>query len=192
MTWLLCDYGEVLSQPQSESDFAAIAHSAGRHDDRFWADYWEHRPAYDRADITAADYWTAVIGRRHDVEPDQLEHLIALDVASWLHPNVASVQAARRAQDRGHRLAILSNAPIEVAAGIDGLDWLVPFAPRIFSCRIGAIKPEPEVFVAALDALDAQPDEVVFIDDRAANVIAARSLGLQAVVFENPEQFDRW
>lgn len=193
MTWLLCDYGEVLSQPQPETDFAAIAHWAGRDDDRFPADYWEHRPPYDRAEITAADYWAAVIGGHcPDVEPDRLGQLIALDVASWLHPNVASVRAARRAHARGHRLAILSNAPLEVADAIDGLEWLEPFAPRIFSCRVGAIKPEPEVFVAALDALGAQPDEVIFIDDRAANVIAARSLGLQAAVFENPEQFDRW
>lgn len=191
MSWLLCDYGEVLSLPQSSQDISAIARQAGRTDDRFVIDYWECRPAYDRADITAHDYWAAVIGKGPNVEPHQLDHLIALDVASWLHPNVASVRAARRAHARGHRLAILSNAPVEVAGAIDGLDWLEPFAPRLFSCRLRAVKPEPEVFVAALSALDAQPDEVVFVDDREANVIAARKLGLQAVLFKNPEQFDQ-
>ena len=58
MTWLLCDYGEVLSLPQSPEDLAGIEKVAGRHGDRFWADYWAHRPAYDLADISVADYWS--------------------------------------------------------------------------------------------------------------------------------------
>ena len=49
MTWLLCDYGEVLSLPQPAADRAAIEVAAGRRGEEFWADYWRHRPDYDRA-----------------------------------------------------------------------------------------------------------------------------------------------
>jgi putative hydrolase of the HAD superfamily len=189
MTWLLCDYGEVLSLPQSPEDLAGIEKVAGRHGDRFWADYWAHRPAYDLADISVADYWSAVLGQR--VEPDQLRRLIELDAASWLHPNALSLEAAGRANARGLRLAILSNAPVEVAAAIDAAEWLQSFAPRLFSCRLRTAKPEPAAFGAALDALKAKPEEVLFFDDRAANVAAARRQGIRSYLFENPLQFDR-
>jgi putative hydrolase of the HAD superfamily len=189
MTWLLCDYGEVLSLPQSPDDKAGLEKATGRRGDQFWADYWRHRPAYDRADITVDSYWAAVLG--HDVEPDQLQQLIALDSASWLHPNRDSLLATRRAHDRGFRLAVLSNAPVENAADIDALEWLQDFNPRIFSCQLRAIKPEPAAFLAALDALQAKPDEVVFFDDRPVNVSAAKDLGIRAYLFEGPRQFDQ-
>jgi hypothetical protein len=55
VTWLLCDYGEVLSEPPTARDraeLAAIAEWAPARGD-FWAAYWADRPAYDRADVTA-------------------------------------------------------------------------------------------------------------------------------------------
>jgi putative hydrolase of the HAD superfamily len=188
MTWLLCDYGEVLSLPPSPEDRATLEKAAGRHGDGFWTDYWAHRPAYDRADISVADYWAAVLGR--PVEPEWVRHLIELDVASWLHPNPSSLDAAQRAHDRGLRLAILSNAPVEVATAIDGAEWLRGFSPRLFSWQLRAIKPEPAAFVAAVDVLQAKPEEILFLDDRADNVAAATRLGIRAYLFEDPRQFD--
>jgi putative hydrolase of the HAD superfamily len=189
MTWLLCDYGEVLSLPQTPDDMAALEKAAGRGGDQFWADYWAHRPAYDRADITVDAYWARLLG--YEVEPDRLQQLIALDSASWLHPNHDSLLATRRARDRGFQLAVLSNAPLEIAADIDALEWLQGFAPRLFSCQLRAIKPEPAAFLAALDALQAKPEEVLFFDDRPINVKAAKELGIRAYLFEDPAQFDQ-
>ncbi len=188
MTWLLCDYGEVLSLPQSAEDRVGLEEAAGGGGNRFWDAYWADRPGYDRAELSAVDYWMAVVG--DPLDHDRLGRLIALDVASWLHPNPLSLAAAGRAAERGLRLAILSNAPVDVADAADAQHWMQPFAPRIFSCRLRAIKPEPAAYVAALAALNAQPNEVVFVDDRPGNVIAARNLGLRAVVFEHPDQFD--
>lgn len=189
MTWLLCDYGEVLSLPQTPDDMAALEKAAGRRGDQFWADYWQHRPAYDRADIPVDVYWAAVLG--DEVSAERLKQLIALDSASWLHPNHDSLLATRRARDRGFQLAVLSNAPLEIAADIDALEWLQEFHPRLFSCQLRAIKPEPAAFLAALDALQAKPDEVLFFDDRPVNVKAATDLGIHGYLFEDPDQFDR-
>lgn len=188
MTWLLCDYGEVLSLAPPATDVAALEAAAGRHGPAFWADYWAHRAPYDRADLTVAEYWSIVLGRPPDAP--SLEKLIDADVAGWLHPNYSALAATTRATGRGLRLAVLSNAPIEVAAGIDSRDWLRPFQPRIFSCRLRAVKPEPAAFTAALALLGCGPEEVVFFDDRPANVAAARELGLRATLFTDPAQID--
>lgn len=188
MTWLLCDYGEVLSLPQPQADREAIESVVQETGPAFWASYWNHRRAYDRGDVTAKDYWTAVLGSCPT--STHLEAIVQSDAASWLHPNPLSLHAALRAAQRGLRLAILSNAPLEIANSIDSRDWLAEFSPCLFSCSLGRVKPEPAAYLAALNALQARPDDVVFLDDRLENVVAARTIGMRAEVFTDPVQFD--
>jgi putative hydrolase of the HAD superfamily len=190
MTWLLCDYGEVLCEPPNDVDRAALVAEAGWDPARgdFWEAYWENRTAYDRADLAAEDYWNQLVGRSPSAA--QLERLTAADAASWVHPNHRTVAAAERAGRRGWRLAILSNAPIEVARVIDAAPWLVAFSRRFFSCDLRAVKPEPAAYQAVLDRLEARPDEVVFFDDRSSNVEGAARLGIDARLFEDPAQID--
>lgn len=59
------------------------------------------------------------------------------------------------------------------------------FDALLFSCRLGATKPEPTAFTRALDLMGIAPGESVFIDDRAVNVAAARDLGIAAIHFRD-------
>ena len=52
------------------------------------------------------------------------------------------------------------------------------------SCHVGLRKPSTKIYRLALDVLQCEPGEVVFIDDRAGNVEAAASLGIQAMRYE--------
>jgi putative hydrolase of the HAD superfamily len=122
--------------------------------------------------------------------PTHLETIVDADAASWVHPNRLSLSAASRAAERGLRLAIFSNAPVEIAKAVDSRDWLAEFFPRMFSCNLRTVKPEPAAYLAVLEALKADPGEVVFLDDREENVIAARNVGMRAEVFTDPLQFD--
>lgn len=139
--------------------------------------YWADRPAYDRADLTAAEYWERLIGRAPD--PADLKKLIAQDRDMWLHPNQHSLDALAGAP----RLALFSNAPLEVAEGIDAAPWVAPFTKRFFSCYLRATKPDPAAYAKVLAELPAEPGEVVFVDDRPPNVEAARGLGIDAHLF---------
>jgi putative hydrolase of the HAD superfamily len=190
MTWLLCDYGEVLSLPPTEDDWTTLAATAGWDPARgdFQEAYWADRPAYDRADLSVEQYWTRVLGS--PPAPEHLARVIRDDAAGWVHPNPLTVAAAERAGRRGLRLAILSNAPAEVAAAIDAAPWLAPFTRRFFSWQLRAIKPEPAAYQSVLAALGARPEEVVFFDDRPVNVVAAAQLGIDARLFETPAQLD--
>jgi putative hydrolase of the HAD superfamily len=216
--WLLCDYGNVLSLPQPAADIERLAALGGFEPDELERRYWLDREAYDRADLDAATYWARTLdpagnGARSappappaPVEPDRLDALIAADVASWLHLRTPTIAAVGRAAQRGYRLALLSNAPVEVARGIDGLPALAGFSPRLFSCDLRAVKPEPVAYeraLAALAATDASTGaatgarsstrtsaEVVFVDDRPSNVTAAEVAGLKAVLYEDPGQID--
>ncbi|GAC1397145.1 MAG: HAD family phosphatase [Chloroflexota bacterium] len=188
MKWLLCDYGEVLSRAQPDDDRAALLAVSGRDSAGFWEAYWGYRPAYDRGDTSASEYWESVLGGR--IENGRLQELKELDVASWLHPNEASLEAAHRVSKRGYGLAILSNAPVELADVLDRTSWLRDFEPRLYSCRLRVCKPDADVYRMVLDCLHAQPNDVIFFDDRQANITGALDAGIRAHLFTDPSQID--
>ena len=51
----------------------------------------------------------------------------------------------------------------------------------MLSCEVGALKPEPAIFAAALRRMDAAAERAVLVDDIAAHLDAARTLGLRTV-----------
>ena len=53
---------------------------------------------------------------------------------------------------------------------------------------MGASKPSPVIYQAALKACKSRAQETVYIDDILAYVEAARRLGMSAIQFQSPEQ----
>lgn len=90
------------------------------------------------------------------------------------------------------RLAVLSNTdPLHSAALEAQFTFLRHFPVRIYSCRIGASKPAPAIYQAALRAVGVPAAEALYIDDIAEYVQAARQMGLDAIRFENPAQLSQ-
>jgi putative hydrolase of the HAD superfamily len=56
------------------------------------------------------------------------------------------------------------------------------------SCYVGMRKPDRRIYQLALDVLQRDPEEVVFIDDRAENAAAAASLGIHAICYKGSAQ----
>ncbi|MCF3962045.1 HAD family hydrolase [Streptomyces fuscigenes] len=83
------------------------------------------------------------------------------------------------------RLGILSNSFVgarERETELYGFDELVERI--LYSHEIGVAKPDPRAFEAACAALDARPEDCLFIDDLTENVRAAQAAGLKAHLFE--------
>jgi HAD superfamily hydrolase (TIGR01509 family) len=88
-----------------------------------------------------------------------------------------------------YRLAVLSNTdPIHVAELEKRFDFFRFFPQRIYSCVVGASKPSPIIFRAALKACKVSADNAIYIDDIPAYVEAARQLGMDGIVFESAER----
>jgi putative hydrolase of the HAD superfamily len=185
---LLVDYGGVISNSQPDEAVTAMAEIAGVDLPVFVERYWEHRLSYDRG-VDARTYWSAVVG---DDQPDErtLERLIRLDIASWSSLNARTLDILTAAHRAGSALSLLSNAPHELADALDDHRALALFDHLLFSARIGAVKPEPAAFHAALEAMSLRPDQVAFIDDRQVNVEGAIACGLRAILFSSAEQLE--
>lgn len=185
-TALLVDFGEVISRPQPAQMVTAMAAEAGVEPAVFRERYWANRPGYDRG-ASARSFWSAVAGRPVD-EEGRLERLIQLDNASWSVINEGTMRVLTEARKRGHSLSLLSNAPHEFAEAMAGSAVLADFDHVIFSAWIGVIKPDPGAFATAVQRLGRPAHEILFIDDRPANVEGARAAGLRAVRFTSAEQ----
>lgn len=98
--------------------------------------------------------------------------------------NTPIVPILDQLRQRSIRLILLSNTSIWHFEFIrEQFDVLDRFDDYVVSYEVGAIKPEPPIFEAALSQLDGSPDSAFYTDDIPAYVDAGRHFGLQAEVF---------
>jgi putative hydrolase of the HAD superfamily len=184
VTWVMFDYGCVVSYPPTQQDMALLAEVAGAGVADLVEAYWYWRRAYDLAELDAAGYWRQVgagLGRSYgDAE---ISELTRMDRAAWLRLQTGTVALIEDLAAAGQPLAMLSNAPDELAEAIIGLPVAAHFGHLIFSCQLKSAKPDPECYVQALARMGARADQVIFVDDRSENVAAAAALGLHSVQF---------
>ena len=62
------------------------------------------------------------------------------------------------------------------------------FDALIISAEVGIMKPEPKIFQIAIEKLGVSAHEAAFVDDTPVNVDAARSLGMQGILFREPRR----
>ena len=86
------------------------------------------------------------------------------------------------------RLAALSNSnELHWDRNTNDLGVTGLFEMAISSHQVGLCKPDPEIYLTALNRLRASPDSVMFFDDVPANVAAAAALGIRAFQVEGVE-----
>jgi putative hydrolase of the HAD superfamily len=85
-----------------------------------------------------------------------------------------------------HRLGLLSNTnEIHWRLLTDGRYSLIPdaFEQLVLSFEVGAVKPEPAIFQAAIVRAGVAAHEIFYVDDIPGHVAAARAAGLDAVPY---------
>jgi putative hydrolase of the HAD superfamily len=91
-----------------------------------------------------------------------------------------------------YRLLLLSNTnEIHFEMIRENYTLLRHFHDLVLSYEVHAMKPEPEIFRAAVERAGCRPEECFYTDDIGAFVEAGRREGLDAVQFESPEQIER-
>lgn len=84
-----------------------------------------------------------------------------------------------------YRLAMLNNESQELNEYRIRTFGLTEFFGDFFSsCYVGMAKPDPDIYRIALQITHVDPEQAIFIDDRAVNLESAWDLGLRAVRYE--------
>lgn len=82
-------------------------------------------------------------------------------------------------RNRGLRVAVVSNCDHSTRPIVDRIGITAAVDAVILSFEVGVAKPNPGIYLAALDALGAlQPAEAIFVDDQARYCDAAAALGM--------------
>ncbi len=188
---VLFDYGMVLSGPPDQDARRAMERILGVDEETFQAAYWEHRDSYDRGTLGGLTYWNKVARDVHKtLDAASLSALIDADNAMWTQPNHPMIEWAVSLQRAGIKTGILSNIGDAMEAGIIArFPWLEEFSHHTFSHRLGIAKPDPAIYRHAVEGLNVPANEILFVDDKEENILAARVAGMVAVQYTSHEAF---
>lgn len=153
-----------------------------------------HEPANDlweKGLITAEEFLarTVFFEPRSFTPAEFLEQMKAQ--SRELPPGVGAMDTLRRLRASGGvKLAAISNEARELTSHrIEHFHLDRYFDAFFISCYLGLRKPDPKIFMVALDVLQLRPEESIFVDDRPENCAAAESVGMRAIHFLNESQF---
>ena len=99
------------------------------------------------------------------------------DVKPWL----------KRWRAQGVALGLLSDAMPSILVFMERYGILSDFDAAVISTQVGAIKPDPRMYAAILEAMRAEPGDCLFVDDKAENLEGAVAAGMRAVQMARSE-----
>lgn len=152
---------------------------------RRWWDAGHERVAEAGGYATEADYlaaFAAAVG----VEASAADWLAARRAA--MTPRAEVLDVVRLAAGRG-QVSLLTNNGALVSAHLTELapDLVPLFGEHLFtSSDYGVRKPDPAVFVRAMERYAASPAETFFVDDLPENIAGAVSVGITAHLYRDP------
>lgn len=96
-----------------------------------------------------------------------------------------------------YKLGIVSDAPPSTRRIMWTMGVMDYMDGATFSCEIGKLKPDAEMYLRTLRQLEVAPQEAVFVDDLSKNLRGAQALGIHAVQMRRPmprhfPAFDAW
>lgn len=107
-------------------------------------------------------------------------------------PETLIPDALLEALHERYRLVLLSNTnPIHFEMIRERYPILRHFDAFVLSYEVGAMKPDPRIYRAAIEAARCQPQECFFTDDIPEYVEGARQAGIDAALFEGAEALER-
>jgi 2-haloalkanoic acid dehalogenase type II len=93
-----------------------------------------------------------------------------------------SLPVLRALREQGIKVAILSNIAVDLDALLAQLGLTGEVDAVIASSDVGVVKPNPEAFLHALDALELDPHAVLMVGDNAIDDGSAANLGIRTLV----------
>jgi HAD superfamily hydrolase (TIGR01549 family) len=151
--------------------------------DRIWEGARISDPASSR-DLSFADHsrvFHELIGAGPGISRPLANALYDAMLDTWhAYDDAAPTLAALR--ELGMRVCLLSNAGVPIRTVLDR-EGISPLCDAVvLSYEVGAVKPDPRIFRAALDALGCAPDRALMVGDNANDDGGGTHLGLRTLI----------
>jgi len=178
---LLFDLDGTLAQtdPLHHAAFNAVLAGHGRSLDH--PTFVRHVSGRSNDDITAYLFPDKDEVERRHIAAEKERSFRAL-AATGVAPTPGAVALIGWARARDVATGLVTNAPRENAdLMVEVLGLAGAFDVEISAAELVRGKPHPEPYLAAVDALDLDPDRTVALEDSAPGIAAARAAGLAVV-----------
>jgi putative hydrolase of the HAD superfamily len=182
---VIFDFGMVLTGSPDALAHAELLRITGLDAERFESFYWADRHAYDEGKLSGRSFWQKLVRDAGLTLPEAaIEELNRWDARMWTTFDPAMLHWQQQVRESGFLTAILSNMGDSVLENIEReFHWLANFDALVWSFQLGIAKPAPAIYRHTLQQLGTAPGETLFIDDKPANVEAARELGIHSLVY---------
>ena len=190
LTHVFCDIGGVLGTNGWDREQRARAAERFGLDGEFERRHGELVAEWEIGRITLDEYLESAVFYR--LRPFTEEAFTELMLAQS-EPFSDSIAVVRRLAEGGRvRLMTLNNESAELNRHrIERFGLREIFVAFLSSCWLGVRKPYRQIFERALGIAEADPRNVLFIDDREQNLVPARKLGFQTLLFTGAAELER-
>ena len=151
----------------------------------------QHKKKALKAGMTDEEFWLEFARKKGILLPDDWSQKFksAMKEAIGVDPEMFAL--VNQLKERHIPVALLSNIDERLSKLIREFGYYEPFHPCLLSHELGVEKPDPRVYKLLLDQFDFPPEDVVFIDDREENIIGAKKMKLDAILFKSAKQLRR-
>lgn len=186
---VIFDWGKVMANPDRKGVVAFLCESLQMDEAGFeQANLQFKQKRMAGKDIDDVNFWVHFAAERGiPLQKDWPEKYRAVAL-ECLHADANMYALVFELKAKGIPVGLLSNIQERYGKLVRDLGLYEPFDPCILSFEIGVEKPDPKAYRILLATLHLPGKEVVFFDDKWENIEAARILGIDAILFQSPEQ----
>ncbi len=181
------DFGGVLvGEPEREVIYEYIQSSLNLSSEEFKKANLEKMRAFKEGK-TAIEFWFSYAENKGIQLPQDWEEGLVKARRQSIHISSEMYALVNQLKEEQLTIALLSNIDKPLATLLRNEGLYAPFDPCLLSYEIGAWKPDLQSYEILLAELDLPASDIVFIDDKVENVDAAKTLGIDAILFESVE-----
>jgi epoxide hydrolase-like predicted phosphatase len=135
--------------------------------------------------ISEDEHWTATIQKMHLPESELAVIRDEFFAGDIIDRHLVDYMRELR---KTHKVGLISNAWSGLRQWIINEKFDDAFDGMIISAEAGVMKPDSKIFQIALEKLNVNAKESIFLDDFNENVQAANAFGMTAIHFDHPDR----
>jgi putative hydrolase of the HAD superfamily len=188
---VIFDYGNVISQASNTRTLQDIADAYGVPKDEVGKYIGTHIGDFRKGKMTEDEFWENLSFDLGKPVPQNKYDLWRNDFRKKLEVSEEMLAFVRYLKSRGIRVAVVSNNIAPYVEVIKKQNGYKDFDVVINSCEVGCSKPDEEIYRLALNKLNMQSRQVLFVDDKQENVDTATKLGMETVLVTDTAKLEQ-
>ena len=188
---LIFDFGKVLVDYDFESFFKSYIPNAERCQAVTSILYNERvQQILDREDKPFDELMEEIIGNNKEYEPE-IRYFMAHypDVVKGEMEGMSDL--LKQLKSEGYKFYGLTNWCNKVHRTMAQYEIFQLLDGYIISSEEKVIKPEPEIYHRLFNKYNLKPEECIFADDRVENIVGARNVGMNGIIFVDAVQYEK-